>query len=404
MEKKLLISNAPLYNGNRGCVALTYSIMYLLYQEARSNGIELTFFLSNSGNAAKENGSISIGDVEIPFLNIEPLSFDIRDLIKLVFKPHRLLQSIKAYRSVDYMLDIGQGDSFADIYGVRRFNLIFKSHQIAHFLKKKFCILPQTIGPFKAPLIKKKANRSINQSDLVFVRDRQSFDYVLANTQQKNVFEITDVAFFMPFVKKDFSKDFTHVGLNISALLWHGGYTKNNQFGLTVDYPILIKKIIDYFLTMDNVRVHLIPHVVNSEYSIENDYAVSFQISEEYNNPNIILAPLFLTPIIAKNYIAGMDFFMGARMHATIAAFSSEVPVYPMAYSRKFNGLFMDTLDYKYMGDMLTQSVDEIMHGIKKSFEQRTFLKELIEGRMKGTVQDRKTLFISNIVDFLHFN
>lgn len=37
-------------------------------------------------------------------------------------------------------------------------------------------------------------------------------------------------------------------------------------------------------------------------------------------------------------------------MHATIAATSSGVPVIPVAYSRKFNGLY-DTLGYKYYID-----------------------------------------------------
>ena len=37
-------------------------------------------------------------------------------------------------------------------------------------------------------------------------------------------------------------------------------------------------------------------------------------------------------------------------MHACIAAFSAGVPVVPMAYSRKFNGLF-GTLGYKRVAD-----------------------------------------------------
>ena len=58
----------------------------------------------------------------------------------------------------------------------------------------------------------------------------------------------------------------------------------------------------------------------------------------------------FESAIEAKSYIASMDLFSGARMHATIAATSSGVPVIPVAYSRKFNGLY-DTLKYKYYID-----------------------------------------------------
>ena len=44
-----------------------------------------------------------------------------------------------------------------------------------------------------------------------------------------------------------------------------------------------------------------------------------------YAIPGTVLAPRFSTPSEAKTYIAGLDFFMGARMHACIAAFSSGV-------------------------------------------------------------------------------
>lgn len=56
--------------------------------------------------------------------------------------------------------------------------------------------------------------------------------------------------------------------------------------------------------------------------------------------PGSVLAPAFASPSEAKSYIAGMDFFMGARMHACITALLSGVPVVPMAYSLKFEGLF----------------------------------------------------------------
>lgn len=45
-----------------------------------------------------------------------------------------------------------------------------------------------------------------------------------------------------------------------------------------------------------------------------------------------------------------MNLFTGARMHATIGAISSGVAVIPVAYSRKFNGLY-DTLQYPFYID-----------------------------------------------------
>ena len=38
--------------------------------------------------------------------------------------------------------------------------------------------------------------------------------------------------------------------------------------------------------------------------------------------------------------ISKLDWFVGSRMHATIAALSSGVPCAAIAYSRKFRGVF----------------------------------------------------------------
>ena len=42
---------------------------------------------------------------------------------------------------------------------------------------------------------------------------------------------------------------------------------------------------------------------LGGERDVENDYAVSFDLQKEFNNPNLILAPLFLSPVDAKDYI-----------------------------------------------------------------------------------------------------
>ena len=401
----IILANAPVQNGNRGCVALSLSAMYIIDKILDDRNIPHQFYLPQSGYREKEEHTIKVGDVILKFMSlmdITPLS--IKQRLKNLVKQKEYQATKKVYQEADFILDIGQGDSFADIYGKRRFDWIFSQYRLGMKYKKPYCILPQTIGPFKDISIRTQACKGINYAKCVMVRDKQSYDYVKELLPDKPVTEIIDVAFFMPFKRKEFNKDFIHVGLNVSALLWHGGYTRDNQFGLKADYPSLIRSIIDYFLKQANVKLHLIPHVVGSERHVENDYAVSFDLCEEYNHPNLILSPLFLDPISAKSYIAGMDFFMGARMHSTIAAFSSEVPVFPMAYSRKFNGLFADTLQYPYMADMKTQSNAEIVANIKQCYEQKEKLKEIEQERMRTTVEERRVLMEEKLCEFLGIN
>ncbi|MDR0232171.1 MAG: polysaccharide pyruvyl transferase family protein [Dysgonamonadaceae bacterium] len=396
MKIALLWTNP--YCDNRGVGALTYSLLYILHEISKENNLSFEYFIIGTASKPFNKDTVKIMDLEVPVTNVRRFgSTGCKELIKkIVFnKQYRL------YSQFDYVLDIGLGDSYTDIYGIDRFKMINTTRQL--FINKniKQLLSPQTIGPFNNLRIKQEAIKTINKCAVVLARDKQSYDFLTENTAQKNIGEIIDMAFYMPYCKKGFSKGFVHVGLNISALLWHGGYTKDNQFGLVVDYKILIRNIIDYFLSVPNVKIHLVPHVVSSGYHDENDYAVSYHLVESYNDERIVLSPLFLTPVLAKNYIAGLDFFAGARMHATIAAFSSGVPVYPMAYSRKFNGLFMDTLDYPYMGDMKVQTNDEILSGIKDAFEKKDELKAIIQNRMNGIVAERKKLLKKHLVDFL---
>lgn len=404
--KKIILANAPINNGNRGCVALSITMMSLIDEVMRKANQEYELFLPDSQFLKQEKHVYKIKGYEIQYDSCGyPKGLSLKDDIKLTLKAiiNRSNKSRKTFISADYILDIGQGDSFADIYGECRFMMIDRVHVLARKYNKPYCILPQTIGPFENSSIAQKAHESIAKASFCMTRDKQSLDYVKHHVpEQKNVGEYIDVAFFMPYEIIEQNSNFSHVGINVSALLWNGGYNHNNQFALKCDYQMTVRAIIDYFLSLPNTKVHFIPHVVGSERGMENDYEVSYELWREYNNPNLILAPFALGPVEIKSYIAGMDFFMGARMHATIGAFSSGVPVVPMAYSRKFNGLFVDTLQYDSMVDMKKQSDEDILSVIKVAFSRRLELKDMIKQRMEGVVAERRKLLIDDLTKFFN--
>ena len=97
----------------------------------------------------------------------------------------------------------------------------------------------------------------------------------------------------------------------------------------------------------------------------------------------IVVAPVFASPTDAKSYIAGMDFFIGARMHAAIAAFSSGVPVVPMAYSRKFQGVF-GTLGYPHVANCKADSAEEIIDRVMSGYANRASLADEVATAMQA--------------------
>lgn len=400
----IILGNTTTLNGNLGCVALAYSALFLIDSVLTEKGVKYQFFLTDSMHPKDGDYHIQLNDKKIRYKQIgHVLPLSKKSFLKSIINYKKLFFDKQIFKDADYILDIGQGDSFADIYGANRFNAIDLIHKEALRYRKPYCLLPQTIGPFKTDAIKKAANKAIEKATMVMARDKKSYDYVLTNVpEQINVKEYIDVAFFLPYTKQVFDPAFTHVGLNISGLLWHGGYTGDNQFGLKDDYQKIIREIIEYFIKMANVKLHLISHVVGSERNIENDYEVCYDLIHELNYPNLILAPLFLSPIDAKSYISGMDFFMGARMHSTIAAFSSGVPVVPMAYSRKFNGLFEDSLGYQHLIDLKTDNTNEVLAFIIDTFSKRESLRNEIRKLLGNVVEKKKKLIIDDLRSFFH--
>jgi polysaccharide pyruvyl transferase WcaK-like protein len=297
----------------------------------------------------------------------------------------RPLQVFAIIRKADLVIDIGAGDSFADIYGSGRLVRLFMMKYMAHLAGRPLVLAPQTFGPFVKRLSRFFAVQSIKRAAIVATRDRLSTDCARDLGYRGTVIEASDVALRLPYTAPAprAAGAPIRVGLNVSGLLMVGGYDRRNMFGLQMDYPALVREIIRRFQAHpDRCEVHLVPHVILREASreglggMEDDYSASLDLAKEF--PGVQVAPAFATPSEAKSYIAGLDFFMGARMHACIAAFSSGVPVVPMAYSRKFAGLF-GSLGYAKTVDCTTESSDAIIAQIFSAYEERAKLAEDVQ-------------------------
>lgn len=369
-------------SGNLGCGALSYSFLNILstLSEQMSTKIDVIVF-------TQEHCQIS--EKAVDSLNsLEIVEFHLK-------KPKSMTLLVKSMRECSYIIDFTAGDSFSDIYGKNRFmkNCFIKI--LAENSTPQYILGPQTIGPFYSDIARKLGKIILEKAACVYARDNISAKYVL-DISQKISNTAIDVAFALPYQKTvpfhsvDGKK---HIGLNISALLWNGGYTGNNQFSLRTDYKAYSLKLAEW-LDKNGYIVHLISHVQCPEFPVEDDHSAC-EALRNINNANYILSPYFASPMDAKNYISRLDCLVGARMHATIAALSSETAVIPFAYSRKFNGLF-HTLNYTYVIDgtelsteeALTQTQEFILQEIllrEKAIEANAFAQEKLE-QFKGSL------------------
>lgn len=355
-------------SGNKGCSALAYTFIdhLLMISEDRKIHIHICVFSHN-----------------VPDYKIVNSAFIDVDFIKIKFKDKKFL--IKAYKHIvrcDLFIDFTEGDSFSDIYGLKRIVLSNFLKQMVLCKHIPFVMGPQTYGPFKNPIIRRWSKLIIQRSTEVFTRDSFSAEYIYQITGRK-IIESTDIAFKLHYEKnlRNSNDSKIKIGFNPSALLWSGGYTGDNQFTLTTDYKLYCFGVLDYFSNSSIYQVHLIPHVITEIYEdCENDMRICILLNEKYSNT--LVAPPFKTPIEAKSYIAEMDLFIGARMHATIAAFSAGVATIPFSYSRKFEGLYT-SLNYPFVisgkklitEDSITQTIkwveccDELKSCVLKSLD-----------------------------------
>ncbi|MFC1794320.1 polysaccharide pyruvyl transferase family protein [Planctomycetota bacterium] len=317
-------------------------------------------------------------------------------LLKLLpFRRFRNLLSainpyVKTLVETDKVFDITGGDSFSDIYGLRRFLIYgFLQKWLVTQFGKELILLPQTYGPCARSITRLMAKSVLKRASVIYARDSESVEYARVLLGNHNVNGklrfMPDVAFVLDSqepetidvgslenVRKEGS---VVVGLNISGLLFNGGYTQENMFGLKTNYRELINSIVDFLMKNEKLYILLVPHVVTPCTAVEDDPDACRQMYEklsekypgrifltqgEYNHNNI-------------KYIIGLcDFFIGSRMHACIAALSQSIPAVGIAYSKKFHGVFESIGLEDYVADAYRCSQKaELLSIVEAAFEKR---------------------------------
>jgi polysaccharide pyruvyl transferase WcaK-like protein len=385
---RLGLLTANLNNGNMGCNALSYSAISLLEQVSKEQTVTFEYVLFGASSWVPE---LYPEFAEIPVQSCVPVS-GAKDIIKAILK--RRIGDIRKYEkamaSCDCFFEIAGGDSFSDIYGIRRPRDFNRGHRKVKKMRKPLVFLPQTLGPFKSAEAKRIAENSLRGAQHIFARDPISYKLAEKLIGSKRLSQAIDMAFFMDYQPREKSVGKPRIGINPSGLLWGGGYTGNNQFGLKGDYQDIIRSLIES-IDPKVYDVVLVPHVLHGPvFHVEDDYKVCRQLKEEY--PRSSIAPFFYTPVEAKSFISGLDLLIGSRMHCCIAAYSSGIPVYPLAYSRKFRGLFQEELGYPHGAELVSDDVEAIVAGLKHVLENLERIQSEMPDRLAKVAAYKESL------------
>jgi polysaccharide pyruvyl transferase WcaK-like protein len=310
----------------------------------------------------------------------------------------------------DLVASIAGGDSFSDIYGLGRLLYVSLPQILVLLLDKRLILLPQTIGPFRTRFSRGIARYILKRAQRVYSRDQQGLRRVQSLLGSAHATDKTAFCYDVGFVLEPKAPDHAEIaglsirsggnrpviGLNVSGLLYMGGYTRKNMFGLRANYGEVMDKLIDFLIVQENADVLLIPHVFGTD--PESDDRVCERIYEmlcdRYKGRLGLLQGRYDQHEV-KYLVGKCDFFVGSRMHACIAAVSQGVPAVCIAYSDKFIGV-METLGIQSLVvDARQLGIIEILEAIGQAYAERVIVRQKLESKMPEVCQTVLNLFTS---------
>ncbi len=199
--------------------------------------------------------------------------------------------------------------------------------------------------------------KDIARYDLITARE--SISYEILKAVNPNTILVADPAFILDTVELPLPKGWKEgntIGINASPLIMQ--CAKDDGIAYEA-YSRLVEHILD---TTDAV-VALIPHVV-----IENndDRIPLRSLYEKFASTGRVLFMKDHNCCELKGYISRCRMFIGARTHATIAAYSTSVPTLTLGYSVKSKGIARDifgTEEHYVLPVQELQNPDELANG-----------------------------------------
>lgn len=375
MKKLMFMGNGD-YRNN-GCEAITRGTLNILRQSIPDYEFIDSYFLYDKNEKRTFLGE----DVEIkPVFYPERWSlkwFALQIVLKffdnkvgdLLYSSHS-----KYIDESSAILSLG-GDNYSLDYGVPKRFLAMGDYIKKR--KKPFIIWGASIGPFphEEEFEKKLIKHYEDKVDLIFVREEESYNYLLKKGLKEKTFLIADPAFMMkPMTcsteEIGFKLPEEFIALNFSELM--SKCVTSNDLNKWKD---ICNKSVENIYEKYNLPIVLIPHVSRDKEFMEDALSSVMEKHKDIQMINNTLDAAQMKWVISK-----AKCLVAARTHATIAGFSTAVPTISLGYSIKAKGLnklIFNSEDYLlYCNEITVNSIlEKVDFIINKDIEIRDILK-----------------------------
>ena len=253
----------------------------------------------------------------------------------------KLLKSTKIntkYRREKFLKQVKQNDIYISIggdnYCYEGVNVLGDINRLIHEKGAKTVLWGCSIN--EDVIFDNNVIKDLKLYDLIVARESLTYDTLNKAGIIENVVLYPDPAFQLDKVELQLPEGFKEgntIGINISPLIISSG---NKNGIINKNYENLIEHIIN----TTNMQIILIPHVT---WNHNNDREPIQILYNKYKHTKrVIMLEKDYNCMELKGFISRCRMFIGARTHATIAAYSTCVPTLVIGYSIKAKGIAKD--------------------------------------------------------------
>ena len=331
MKKLLIYQHAG--SQNHGCEALIRTIFARIKEDNQNIRIDLASFSAENDRTyglPEEISYVYEHGVSIKRGNMNWVIVQISKLLHLPALNDRLLTRLPWLNRRDaYDCYIAVG---GDNYCYEEGKTFYPYDKRITVLGKKRLLIGCSIEPKD---LSDNLIQVLKGFSLITTRESITYQALKQIDGLNHVEMVHDSAFTLPTTILDLPDGFEEnntIGINLSQLVLEYETKENITFTNCC-------KLIEYIIGHTFYQIALIPHVV---WKSSDDRIVLKRLYEKYAQSGRIVLIEDCNCMELKGYIARCAMFIGARTHATIAAYSSNVPTLVVGYSVKARGIARD--------------------------------------------------------------
>jgi len=322
LDGKVLIEIRKAGFINKGAELMLYAVLEKMKKEFP----DAKFVMETRSDAPYEKRAL-LGLYQKPSRFI--FGFQLGGISKLFPNVVKNMFGIVDDNKIDIVIDAA-GFSYSDQWGERNAKELANSCRRWKKNGTIVILLPQAFGPFKGPEIQKYIKKSIDNTDLVFARERVSYAHLVGVVGERSNVQIAPD--FTNLIEGVLPKDFDAVNNRFCLVPNYRMVDKTSRAQSEAYLPFMIR-CVKYLLEKEQKPFVLV-------HEGEND----LMLAEAMNQAVGGFLPIIkeTNPLKIKGILGSCEGVIGSRFHALVSALSQGVPSLGTGWSHKYQLLFDD--------------------------------------------------------------